>query len=463
MLDRIPLRAAVAGAYAVALAAAYLVFAVVFHAYLGHSLRQALDSEIVAEIRWVESYLSRPGASTDSPGSGHDWSDLERRYVEAHRNYSVSVFSADGVPLFSMGEKLSGEPLVRPDDRTSVSEIEVDPDRRLRMATRWSDRYRFHVAAPEQPIAEALRHTRWVLIVLAPISILGAVAGGWVLAGAALRPVKDVTRIAERISGSRLNERIPERKAADELGRMVASFNRMVERLERSFRRIDEFSSNVAHELRTPLTVLRGEAELAMSRDLTPAEAAELASGVHEEAVRMGRVVDDMLTLARADRGQAPLELASVDLAAILQDTFEDALILAAERGIEVRLGPNDATSLQGDAARLRQLLRALISNAVRYTEPGGSIAIEGRVDGDVVRIAVEDTGIGIAPEHLPRIFDRFYRVDSARSRDRGGSGLGLALARWIAEAHGGTIRATSEPGKGSRFEVELPLRARKT
>jgi heavy metal sensor kinase len=460
LLDRVPLRVALAVAYSAALVVAYLLFALVFHAYLGHALRESLDSEIIAEIHWVDSYLASPRPSTDLTEGQPDWSVLQRRFLAADRKYSVGVYTAGGVPLFSMGQELSGEPREGPHARMIVSEIELDPEHRLRVATQWSDRYRFHVAAPEGSIDEALRNTRWVLLMLAPICIVVAVVGGWLIAGAALRPVKDVTRFAERISGSQLDQRIPVRAADDELGRLVDAFNRMVERLEASFRQINEFSSNVAHELRTPLTLLRGEAELAMSRDRSPERMRELAAGVHEEAVRMGRIVDDMLTLARADRGQAPLDLADVDVATILQDTYEDALILAAERDIEVRLGPNDAARIRGDAARLRQLLRVLISNAVRYTDAGGSITIEGRRGGTFVRIAVEDTGVGIAPEHLPRIFDRFYRVDSGRSRDRGGAGLGLALARWIAEAHGGSIRATSEPGKGSRFVVELPREA---
>ena len=460
LLDRIPLRAALAGGYTVALAVAYPVFAVVFHAYLGDSLRKALDSEIIAEARWVESYLAESAVSGRSFAADHDWSDLEQRFLAAYRKYSVGVFTADGVRLFSLGHELSEQHLLQIENRLTLSEIEVHPGRRLRVATQGTERHLFHVGAPDRPIAEVLRRTRWVLLMLAPVCLAGALLTGWFVSGAALRPIRDITRFAERISGSQLSERIPERPADDELGRLVASFNHMVERLEASFRQINEFSSNVAHELRTPLTLLRGEAELAMSRDMTAEQMRELASAVHEEAVRMGRVVDDMLTLARAERGQQPLDLGSVDVAAMLQDTYEDTVILAAERNIEVRLGPNDSARVRGDDVRLRQLLRALVSNAVRYTDPGGAIAIEGRVLGSVVRIAVEDTGIGIAPEHLPRIFDRFYRVDSGRSRDRAGAGLGLALARWIAEAHGGSVRATSEPGKGSRLVVELPLEA---
>ena len=304
---------------------------------------------------------------------------------------------------------------------------------------------------------ELRRHTLRLLLWLAPASLLGALVGGWIMAGAGLRPLERLTRQASRISASNLDERIPPRRSRDELGRLVEAFNRMVERLHDAFEQSRQFSSNVAHELRTPLTIMRGESELALTRDLTTDEARHLVSEFHEETIRMGRIVDDMLTLAQADRGQAPLDLEELDIGLMLREIHEDASILATEKQLEVRLGRTDPARVRGDRRRLMQMLRALTSNAMRYTPDRGTIRFESVDAGDHVEIVVEDTGIGISAEHLPRIFDRFYRVSSERSREMGGVGLGLALAKWIVEAHGGGIQVTSQPGKGSRFVVKLP------
>jgi signal transduction histidine kinase len=236
--------------------------------------------------------------------------------------------------------------------------------------------------------------------------------------------------------------------------------NGMIARLQASFDQIKQFSMNVAHELKTPLTILKGESELALSK-LTPSEEThELVSSYLEETIRMSRVVDDLLTLAKADAGQLPIEQAPVDVEGLIRELFDDAALLSSSKQLDIKLAKVDPAVVLGDASRLRQLFRILITNAIQFTDAGGTIRIRCEAVPPHVVITVEDTGIGIPADSLQKIFDPFFRVDQARTRARGGSGLGLSLARWIVESHNGTISVRSELGKGSSFIVSLPLQA---
>jgi signal transduction histidine kinase len=220
---------------------------------------------------------------------------------------------------------------------------------------------------------------------------------------------------------------------------------------------------SIAHELKTPLTILKGESELALTKSLTSREAQRLAATYLEESSRLSRIVDDLLTLAKVEAGQMTLHEEPVRLHELVDGIYEDALILAADRRISVTLDRNDQGMVSGDPVRLRQLLRALISNAVRYTDPGGWVRIRNERSENAVSVSVEDSGLGIPAESLDKIFDRFYRVDEARSRAQGGSGLGLSIAKWIAEAHHGSISVQSTPGKGSCFTVHLTFHSPET
>ncbi|HTR99926.1 MAG TPA: ATP-binding protein, partial [Bacteroidota bacterium] len=328
----------------------------------------------------------------------------------------------------------------------------------VRAAARRDDPFIIQVAYTQGASDAVLRHLLSIFEVLTPVVLFLAVSGGWLMAGIVLRPIREVSRRARSITASNLSGRIPPRAVKDELGELIATINDMIARLEESFRNIREFSLSIAHELKTPLTILRGESELALAHPLAAAEAQELASMYLEESSRLSRIVDDLLTLARVESGQMSLTLEPVEIHLLLEEIHEDALILAAGKQMTVTMEENDQALVQGDPARLRQLFRALVSNAVRYTDPGGTIRIRSRLAAAEVAVSIEDTGIGIPAESLGRIFERFYRVDEARTRARGGSGLGLALARWIAGAHHGSIEVRSTPGKGSCFTVHIPL-----
>jgi heavy metal sensor kinase len=243
----------------------------------------------------------------------------------------------------------------------------------------------------------------------------------------------------------------------DEVGRLAATFNRMLDRLERSFARQRQFTADASHELRTPLAMLTSEAELALSRERTADEYRQALSSVRSDADRMTRLVNELLLLARAEAGQEQLELEPLALDELAADVVEAMQPLAETRGVRLERGCLEAVRVRGDQSRLTQLLVNLVDNGLKYTPAGGRVTVSvGPEDGQAV-LRVADNGPGIAAEHLPHLFERFYRVDKARSRAAGGTGLGLAISRWIVEAHGGQVSVASQTGAGTTFTVQLP------
>jgi len=245
-----------------------------------------------------------------------------------------------------------------------------------------------------------------------------------------------------------------------ELAILRDEYNAMLERLESAVQRVRQFSGDASHELRTPLTILRGETEVTLHWAKTPEEFRAALQSNMEEIDRMGRILEDLLTLAKSESGELPLSIGQLSLSDLVQELYIQGRTLAEGKDITVSLhhGADSEVSIRGDDLRLRQLFLNLLSNAIRYTTEGGRVDIDISRHDDTVTVAVIDSGIGIAPEHLPHIFERFYRTDEARNRAHGGTGLGLAIVKWITEAHDGTIRVTSTVNEGSRFEVCLPL-----
>jgi heavy metal sensor kinase len=297
-----------------------------------------------------------------------------------------------------------------------------------------------------------------IFLLLLPIALAASIFGGLALANRALRPVADITTRAQRITAENLDQTIPVRNAGDELGRLSSTINDMIRRLHDSFAHVRQFSADASHELRTPLTIMRGEIELGLRSPKSPEEYRELLESTLEEIMRLTTIVDNLLTLDKADQGTAQAAFSEVDLQGLVEELYEDTELLAARKGITIQLRTSTPITIVGDRGRLRQLFLNLVDNAIKYTPDGGgvSLALE-RHNGSAV-FEVSDTGVGIAEEELGRIFDRFYRVDKARSRELGGSGLGLSIAKWIAELHRGTITVRSEPRRGSTFTVTLPI-----
>lgn len=281
---------------------------------------------------------------------------------------------------------------------------------------------------------------------------------GWFMAGRALTPVNSVAHTAQRISGSSLDLRIPLRGADDELDHLIETFNLMMDRLKASFDQIRQFSTDVSHELRTPLTVIRGQLEVALFTAHTSEQYRDAMVNALEDVDRLAQIVRALLLLSQSETGQLVLQKTSFDLADLLRDLVAEFQIPAEEKGVKVTSAPAPACPVLADRIQMERLITNLLSNAIKYTPRGGEATAQVRCDGPNVVLVVEDNGVGIAVEHLPHIFDRFYKVPS--SDPEKGLGLGLSFVAWIARAHGGTVDVQSEAGRGTTFTVRLPVAA---
>ena len=301
-----------------------------------------------------------------------------------------------------------------------------------------------------------LRRMQQLLVLAALSAALVSVVGGWWLTTRALGPVAAVSQVAQRIAATgQFEQRIAVPPAQDEVGELVATFNVMLDRLERTFRRQREFLADVSHELRGPLMVIRGNLDL-LKLGLPDDQRQESARDATEEVERMARLVSDLLFLAEAD-AQEMVQRQPVSLDEVVRTAWERAQAVDAGAH-EVVLAGSDGVEVLGDRDRLEQLLWNLVENALRYTPAGGQVVLSLRRRGEVAEVKVADSGIGIPPEHQSRIFERFYRIDRARSHGHGSTGLGLAIAKQVAEMHGGQVQVSSKPGEGSVFTVVLPI-----
>ena len=299
------------------------------------------------------------------------------------------------------------------------------------------------------------------MLLIAPVILVGAVLVGYWLAGTSLRPVQGIMDEVDAISDGRsLHRRLAVPLSADEMARLALTVNGMLARLEQSFGSLHRFTADASHELKTPLMVLRAGVERALVHPGTPPEILQSLDETLAQINQMAEMVEGLLTLARADEGRAPLVVEQCDLRDLVADVAETAGMLGETAGVTaVHSMPDKPVRLAVDPQRIREMLLNMVTNAIKYTPQGGMIGLDLEEDGEAVILSVRDSGIGIAPGDLPHIFERFWRADQARTRTgaRPGVGLGLAITKWIVEAHGGTITVQSRPGRGSIFTVRLP------
>ncbi|MFL5884166.1 MAG: sensor histidine kinase [Thermoleophilaceae bacterium] len=322
--------------------------------------------------------------------------------------------------------------------------------------TRGSEHDALVVAASLEGIDTAVHRVLVLLLIAGPAALLAVAAGGWWLARAALRPVERLTRQAETIELDRLDERVPVPRTSDEVARLAVTLNRMLERLDRGVEEKRRLVADASHELRTPLAVMCSELDVALAYERLQPEAREVLTSTHEEVERMARTVENLLTLARADEGRLELMRRPMRLRQVADEVAADLGPVAAEKDVALSVGGDGAT-VDADRERVRQVVTNLVDNAVKHSRPGGTVRVAAWRENGEAGVRVSDEGAGIPADVLPQVFDRFYRVDSARVRDTGGSGLGLAICREIATAHGGRVWAVSEEGCGSTFALVLP------
>lgn len=312
------------------------------------------------------------------------------------------------------------------------------------------------VARSEARLRHELNELFLVLGLGFPAAVGIAAVGGYALARRALAPVGRMAEQARRITADRLSERLPVINTDDELGHLTTVFNDTFARLERSFEQLRRFTADASHELRTPLTAIRTVGEVGLREHRDKNAYREIIGSMLEEADRLGRLVDSLLTLSRADAGQVKLTRERVDLVELAREVTNQLGVLAEEKRQSISVeaaGPVYATV---DRLVLRQAVINLVDNAIKYSPDGGHVRIVVRDQPHGPALEVIDTGPGIGAEHRDRVFDRFYRVDKARSRELGGTGLGLAITRWAVEVHGGRIELESEEGRGSTFRITL-------
>jgi len=321
--------------------------------------------------------------------------------------------------------------------------------------------YTVEMGLPADDAVETLHDFRSYLLMFAPLLFLVAAGGGYWLSRRALSPVDALVRTAREVSGTNLSSRLQKLETGDELQRLSDTLNEMLDRIEVAFQRITQFTADASHELRTPVSLIRTEAELALRRSRGEAEYKESLRHILLEAERTTALIEQLLSMARADSGRETLHFEPVDLRQTLRSVVDGWQQVATIRNLQFSANLNAPDfSVMGDETLLRRLADILLDNALKYTPSPGSVHLSLELQGESAVIRVQDSGVGIPEEEQGKIFERFYRVDKARSRAHGGAGLGLAIAQWIVTQHGGSIQVESQAGRGATFRVELPTAA---
>jgi len=314
----------------------------------------------------------------------------------------------------------------------------------------------------EEPLYVQYRRLLWMFVLCFSLTLPIAGFASHALARRLLRPLKDMTCRARRITPEELNERLPVENSHDELGQLAQVFNQTLDRLAQSFARLKNFTADASHELRTPLASIRGVGEVSLQRERNPDEYREAIGSMLEEAERLTRLADSLLVMSHADAGQVALQRGSFRILEPMREAAELLGVLAEEKSQSLRIEGDERAIVEGDRLILRQAFVNFLHNAVKFSPIGGTILLRARVENSKVIVTIEDSGPGIPVEHADRVFDRFYRVDPSRSREGGGAGLGLAIAKWAVEAHRGTVAVVTgserEITSGAVLRIELPL-----
>ena len=456
----VPLRARLTALYFMVLAASFAGFVWISDIGFRHSIETTVDEASLGNLQSVQRVLAKsvPRGSEKVQNELEDLKDLWANGA------LFEVLDAERNLVFRSPRFTNALPPLPTNAGSSVSFFTTNLNwLQYRIALQRVDAggqsFEIHAAVPTEPFDQALDHFRLIEKEALPlVALLASLLGYW-LSGRSLAPVNRIMATAERIGVQNLSRRLEVPKARDELRRLSQTLNAMLDRIETSFKRITQFTADASHDLRTPITIIRSTAEITLRRPRSAEEYREALTTVLETSVETSELLENLLTLARADAGAVGMEMHPLELGAHVRKAQQRAMALCADKPLDVAaVTPPEPVWVKADAIAIDRLLLILMDNAVKYTPPGGHCEIALEQEGDQAKIRVRDTGIGIADKDLKSIFERFYRADRARSRNIRGAGLGLAIARWITEMHGGTIAAESQVGGGTTFEVCLPM-----
>jgi heavy metal sensor kinase len=444
--------------YSAVLAGVLAVLGISVYLLMQRGLQIRTSESLSIQMTVIEDQLSR------SQGRWVLRDRLERHYAR-HPAFDIQVSDVDGT-IWMRGDRIRDRGLPPPSQlpgagREVFDNFTVAGLGRFRMVSRLSDRYSVplvvQVATSLEENDKQLGELMAILLLLGPLAVGCTLGGGYLLARQALAPVERMAATADEITATQLDRRLHEPNPDDELGRLAHTLNGMIARLERSFEEVRRFTADAAHELRTPLAILRNEAEVALRIPRESDQYRDCLENMLEEIDHLSRLSEVLLFLFREDAGLGARARYLLSLDQIVREIADHMRVVAAEQHQDLTVDAPSPCHVLGNAEQLRRLLFNLLDNAIKFTPPDGTIGIRVACEQGQASVIVSDTGIGIAPEHLPRIFDRFYRVDTARSRRTGGNGLGLSICKSIAEAHQGFIEVVSQPGKGTQVTLTLP------
>jgi len=453
--------------YAGLLAGLLLLFGVSVYLGLGHYLKRTLADSLTKEARQIGEALL---VNISLSGDAYVVDEIKEHLAPELNGRFVRVTRADGSTLYESGLPKDGSfdpgnvsPAPNDASVASSREEHLPGGGELMVctvpyATRDKSRFVIEIGASLKQSESVLHGLLLTFAVGLPLVVAVAIGGGYVLMRRALVPVGEITHTAEQITSRNLSERLPVTKTGDELEALSVALNRMIARLEHSFRHINRFTADASHELRTPLTVLRGELEAIAERPDLPLDVRETIGSALEEAERLSKVVQSLLAISRLDAGEALMTRERFNLAELVAGTADQMRLLAEDKQISLQCTVRDGVEVEGDPHRLKQIVVNLVDNAIKYTSQGGTVNVRVDAVNGSALLEVSDSGVGIPSEAMPHVFERFYRVDKARSRQMGGAGLGLSIVKSICTAHQGRVSVESSEGKGSRFTVELPL-----
>lgn len=477
-----PMRVRLTLWYSAVLALVLIFLSVTIYWIVKKSMIERTDADL---SQLATSFLATFNAEMqDAPASGDIVAAARQSMIEHnYRDHAFMVLDAAGTPLADSHDVLASDALAAdasanrstgPNALHACTSVVSPPDHLIRSV--WLGRREFRCySAPFRAdgkdyrlvIVQSLHAQRAVLEEvglafewLIPLALVLAATGGYFLARKSLAPVLAMSIQTDLITASNLHQRLPVQNSADELGRLATTFNRLLDRLDQSFEQQRRFIADASHELRTPVAILRGEAEVAISQpSRSPAEYRESLVVLHQEAKRLAKIVEDLFTLTRADSGQYPLSVQDFYLDELLSECARSVRALADGKQISLVVNAEAELQIRADEALLRRMLLNLLDNAIKYTPAGGSVRLSCRTANSGVEIAVVDSGPGIPAALHSRIFERFFRIDQARSRGagEGGAGLGLSIARWIAETHDGSLELSRSDASGSTFTTFLP------